>query len=106
MSQLLNRRIKQSRYESPHHEAFLSVLVAASYLDEVFDRVCADYGISRQQFNILRILRGAGPEGHQCGEIGVRMVDRSPDITRRIDGLSRSDHIQVFDTTNRSTRSG
>ena len=65
----------------------LALMVAASYLDEQFDRTVSEFGISRQQYNILRILRGAGSAGHPCGEVALRMVDRSPDVTRRIDGL-------------------
>jgi DNA-binding MarR family transcriptional regulator len=61
--------------------------VASSYMDEHIDRMVSEYGISRQQYNILRILRGAGGNGHPCGEVAVRMVHRSPDVTRRIDGL-------------------
>lgn len=87
MGDALRQRLKQSKFESPQQEAMLALLVAASYLDEQFDRVVSEFGISRQQFNILRILKGAGEQGHPCGEVAIRMVDRSPDVTRRIDGL-------------------
>lgn len=87
MGEALRTRLKQSKFESPQHEAMLALLVAASYLDENIDRFVSQYGISRQQYNILRILRGAGSDGHPCGEVAVRMVHRSPDVTRRIDGL-------------------
>jgi DNA-binding MarR family transcriptional regulator len=87
MGEVLKRRLKQSRFEGPHQEAMLSLLVASSFLEELFDSICEDFGISRQQYNILRILRGAGEQGHPCGEISTRMLDRSPDVTRRIDGL-------------------
>jgi DNA-binding MarR family transcriptional regulator len=87
MGDALKRRLKQSKFESPQQEAMLALLVASSYLDEHIDRVVSEFGISRQQYNILRILKGAGPDGHPCGEVAVRMVHRSPDVTRRIDGL-------------------
>lgn len=87
MGDALKRRLKQSKFDSAQQEAMLALMVAASYLDEQFDRTVSEFGISRQQYNILRILKGAGPEGHPCGEVALRMVDRSPDVTRRIDGL-------------------
>src|SRR5205814_6213666 len=54
-----------------------------------FDKVEQDSGITGQQYNILRILRGAQPNGHACGDIADRMVEPSPDITRRIDSLEK-----------------
>jgi DNA-binding MarR family transcriptional regulator len=87
MGDAIRRRLKQWKFESPQQEAMLAMLVAASYLDEQIDNFVSQYGISRQQYNILRILKGAGPDGHPCGEVAVRMVHRSPDVTRRIDGL-------------------
>ena len=42
------------------------------------------------QYNALRILRGAGPDGHPCREIGRRLVTPVPDITRLVDRLVRS----------------
>jgi DNA-binding MarR family transcriptional regulator len=44
--------------------------------------------LSANQYNVLRILRGA-PDGLACGEIGNRMITRDPDITRLLDRLER-----------------
>ncbi|MDQ3138438.1 MAG: MarR family transcriptional regulator [Gemmatimonadota bacterium] len=52
------------------------------------------------QYNVLRILRGARPQGATCGEVGERMVNRDPDVTRLLDRLEarelvrRSRHAQ------------
>jgi DNA-binding MarR family transcriptional regulator len=46
-------------------------------------------GLSSTQYNALRILRGAGEKGLACSEIGERMINRDPDITRLIDRLER-----------------
>ncbi len=78
-----------SKFESPVQEATLALMAAASELRITFDRVLAEANLTGEQFNILRILRGAGEEGHPSGEIGCRMIDRSPDITRRIDALEK-----------------
>jgi DNA-binding MarR family transcriptional regulator len=58
------------------------------------DRILGAFGITGEQYNILRILKGAGEEGHPCGEIGNRMMDRSPDVTRRIDTLEKQGLVE------------
>ncbi len=82
-----------SKFESPTQEAMLALMVTASELRSSFDRTLAAHGLTGEQYNILRILRGQ-PEGHQCGEIGDRMVDRSPDVTRRIDALEKQGLVE------------
>jgi DNA-binding MarR family transcriptional regulator len=46
-------------------------------------------GLSPNQYNVLRILRGAGEQGLCCREVAERMVTRDPDITRLVDRLER-----------------
>jgi DNA-binding MarR family transcriptional regulator len=89
MGTILQQRLKQAKFQSPQHEAVLALFVAASDIRSRVDKKCDEFGISGQQYNILRILRGSHPDGHSCGEIGRRMIERSPDITRRIDGLEK-----------------
>ncbi|MGB8885276.1 MAG: MarR family transcriptional regulator [Candidatus Korobacteraceae bacterium] len=87
MSEALSRRLKQTQFADPRQEALLSVIVAANTLNDLMDRICAQYSITRPQYNVLRILRGAHPEGHARCEIARRMVDRASDITRLVDRL-------------------
>jgi DNA-binding MarR family transcriptional regulator len=46
-----------------------------------------EFGLSPTQYNVLRILRGAGKEGLTCTQIGDRMINRDPDITRLLDRM-------------------
>lgn len=87
MTDALSRRLKQPAFVSPAQEALLSVMVAATTLNELMDRVCAEYKITRPQYNVLRILRGVYPEGHARCDIACRMIDRAPDVTRLLDRL-------------------
>ena len=87
MGEILKKRLKQNKFSSPTQEALLNLLVASAHVAGLLDAACGEFGISQQQYNILRILRGVHPEGYPCGEIAVRMLDRAPDVTRRIDGL-------------------
>jgi DNA-binding MarR family transcriptional regulator len=80
-------RIKQDSFRSPQHEALLALLVAATDLRAAMDARFGEQDITPEQYNILRILRGGQPNGYSCGDILNRMINRSPDITRRIDAL-------------------
>ncbi len=93
MGEALRKRLKQTKPSEPANEAVLNLMVATGYLAGKMDAICSDFGISHQQYNILRILRGVYPEGHQCGEIAVRMLDRAPDVTRRLDGLVKLEMV-------------
>ena len=63
-------------------------MVAANYVREQSENVVRTHGITLPQYNVLRILRGAYPEGHPRYEIAGRMLDRAPDVTRIIDRLA------------------
>ena len=87
MTEALSRRLKQSHFANPEQEALLSVIAAATTINEIMDRLCEEQGITRAQYNVLRILRGVHPQGHARCEIACRMLDRAPDITRLVDRL-------------------
>jgi DNA-binding MarR family transcriptional regulator len=87
MTEALSRRLKQARFANPQQEAVLSLAVAASTLNDLVDGICKRHGLTRPQYNVLRILRGVHPQGHPRGEIAVRMIERAPDITRLVDRL-------------------
>ena len=75
--------IKQSRpFTSRQQEAALNVLRTADALKRDVDRLLKRRGISSAQYNVLRILRGAGVRGMHCGGIAERLITAEPDITR------------------------
>ena len=87
MTEALKRRLKQARFTSPQQEALLSVAVAAGAINDLVDGVCERHGLTRSQYNVLRILRGVHPDGHPRCEVAQRMVERAPDVTRLVDRL-------------------
>lgn len=87
MTDALSLRLKQSRFASAQQEAVLSLAVAASAINDLVDVVCEKHGLTRSQYNVLRILRGVHPEGHSRCEVARRMVERAPDVTRLVDRL-------------------
>lgn len=77
----------KSRPLPPEQAAFLNVLRTEDLLTAELRALLKQHGITAQQYNVLRILRGAGPEGLPILEIGVRMVTRVPDVTRLVDRM-------------------
>jgi len=65
----------------------LSLLRTADHLQWRLGQKLAQFGLSPTQYNALRILRGAEPDGLRCSDIGERMISRDPDITRLLDRL-------------------
>lgn len=84
----LEREIRQSRpFRSPSQEAAMGLFRTADVVRRRFARVLSPYGVTVQQYNVLRILRGAGDDGLPTLAIGDRMVERTPGVTRLIDRL-------------------
>ena len=70
-------------------DAAVSILRTANYLRRFWSPVFDQYGITSQQFNVLRILRGAGLGGLPTLDIAERMIEQTPGITRLLDRLER-----------------
>ena len=80
--------IKQAKpFAVEGQEATITILRTADILKHAVERSMAPFGISHEQFNVLRILRGAGESGLPTLEIANRMISRSPNVTRLLDKL-------------------
>lgn len=78
-----------ARHTPSREEAvFLDLLRTTDMLSRRLVQVLKTENLTSNQYNVLRILRGA-PEGLACGEIGNRMITRDPDITRLVDRLEK-----------------
>jgi DNA-binding MarR family transcriptional regulator len=75
------------RTRSLQEEVVIALARTADELHAPMTEVLRASGLSVAQYNVLRILRGAGEEGLPCGEIAARMVRRDPDLTRLLDKL-------------------
>jgi DNA-binding MarR family transcriptional regulator len=73
---------------SPEEAAFLDLLRTTDALSRRPAELLKTEDLSANQYNVLRILRGA-PDGLPCGEIGNRMITRDPDVTRLLDRLEK-----------------
>ncbi len=85
---LLQRELRQKKpFESPAQEALLGLFRTADAVGRVVAAAIEPYGITAQQFNVLRILRGAMPDPLPTLDIGERMIEQTPGITRLLDRL-------------------
>ena len=89
--------IRQPRpFDRPERELAVVLLRTGDVFHHSVDRALAAWGLSNEQYNALRILKGAGETGHPTLEISKRLISRSPNITRLLDkliakGLARRD---------------
>ena len=84
----LQEDIRQRKpFTSLEQEAQLSVVRTASLLVDAFEQMLRPYGITATQYNVLRILRGAQPEGLCRNDLRDRMLTRMPDVTRLLDRM-------------------
>jgi DNA-binding MarR family transcriptional regulator len=84
----LQRDLKQRRpFASREEEAYLNLVRTTDLLTREVAAVLKPHQLSEAQYNVLRILRGAGPDGYACSEVGHRLVTRDPDVTRLLDRL-------------------
>lgn len=83
------RRIRKQQTSSEilRQEAFISLARTETALRDGLDRVLGGRGLSLAQYNVLRILRGAGHGGLCRNEIGERLITRMPDVTRLLDRM-------------------
>lgn len=85
----LQREIRQNRpFHSPAQEAILALFRTADILRRQVADVLSPVGVTHQQYNVLRILRGAGEEGLPTLAIADRMIERTPGVTRLVDRLA------------------
>ena len=91
----LQHEIQQSHpFRSHSQEAVLGILRTADLLRRVISQIVEPWGITQQQYNVMRILRGAGDEGLPTLTIAQRMVERTPGITRLIDRLESKGWVE------------
>ncbi|HEV3037035.1 MAG TPA: MarR family transcriptional regulator [Candidatus Angelobacter sp.] len=88
MKEPVQTRHKPKVPPSAEEAAFLELLRTTDMLSRGLVHILKSEDLSANQYNVLRILRGA-PEGLACGEIANRMITRDPDVTRLLDRLEK-----------------
>lgn len=103
----IQRELRQTRpFDTSSAEVTVSLIRTADLVRRAVSAVVEPHGLTLQQYNVLRILRGAGRRGLPTLDIAERMVEQTPGITRLIDRLEakklvarvrcKTDRRQVF----------
>lgn len=83
----IEEEIKQSKFKSPYQKAVINLIFTANWLQDQQQQFFKQFGLTNQQFNILRILKGQHPKTISATEIKSRMLDKNSDISRLLDRL-------------------
>src|SRR5213075_1010020 len=105
----IERELKQARpFRTRGQEAAVGLMRTADLVHRLLEQALEPSGVTAQQYNVLRILRGARPESLPTLEIAERMIERTPGITRLLDRLEakkllrRDPDVVVNDVESRS----
>jgi DNA-binding MarR family transcriptional regulator len=95
MASGLQDEIRQSvPFASLREELWLNLSRTAAEIGHVIEQKLRPFGLSPTQYNVLRILRGAGPEGLCQYEIKARLVARVPDVPRILERMAKSGWVE------------
>jgi DNA-binding MarR family transcriptional regulator len=90
----LKQELRQKQpFRNSQQEAFLNILRTADLLQREVESLFSRFGITSAQYNVLRILHGAGG-GRSCSDIRRRMVEHHPDVTRLLDRMESAGLIR------------
>ena len=94
-SSAIERELKQARpFPTRRGEAAVALMRTADLLRRLLEQALEPLGVTAQQYNVLRILRGARPEPLPTLDIAERMIERTPGITRLLDRLEAKKLVQ------------
>src|SRR6266852_3227176 len=85
----MSRAARRSVALPSEDRAFIALQRAADKLAQQVEQVLKSSGLTGAQYNVLRILRGAEPDGLACSSIGERMISHDPDMTRLLDRMEK-----------------
>lgn len=89
----INEAIKQNAFASEHEKLQVNIFYTYFWLKEQMSILLKPHGITLQQYNVLRILRGQFPNGITTSDIRSRMLDKMSDASRLVDRLASRDLV-------------
>ena len=85
---------RTSTRRPPASAAFVAIVQAAEEMQRAMAELLKTQDLSMAQYNVLRILCGAGPEGATCGDVSENLIRHDPDVTRLMDRLDKRGLIE------------
>lgn len=89
----IEQEIQQKRFESEHQRAIINIMYTNNWLVNQMKPMLKPFGITHQQYNVLRILNGKYPQACSSTAIKKVMLDKTPDLTRLIDRLLQKELV-------------
>lgn len=83
----IEEEIKQNKFKDVYEKAVINLLVTSNSIEAIVSKHMKEYGITSQQFNVLRILKGQYPNTAPLNLISSRMLDKMSNASRIIDKL-------------------
>ena len=83
----IKKDIQTKGFHSEQEKAFVNLIHTAAHFESLFTHFIKDFGLSPQQYNVLRILRGQSPNAILGGELQKRMLHNMSNATRLVDKL-------------------
>jgi DNA-binding MarR family transcriptional regulator len=100
MAGRIQEELKQSKpIDSLEEEIFLNLARTHEALSSEIAELLRQHDLRPTQYNVLRILRGAGESGLTAGDIAERMITRDPDVTRLIDRMEKRGLVERWRCT-------
>jgi len=96
VGKILEDWLKQRRFESTANMTMLNILVASDQVNKRMGESLKGSGVTPPQYNVLRILKGAGSLGMARRAIAERTIFRNPDVTRLLDRLEAGGLVERF----------
>jgi len=87
MSKTIHEEIEQQKFRNHHQMVQLNILFTAGWIQNKHLQILKKYGLSHQQYNVLRILKGSFPKTLNLGQIKAKMLDRMSDTSRVVNRL-------------------
>lgn len=90
----LEQEIKLTKPITPEERSVINIILTGNYMTSALSEVLSEFDITIQQYNVLRILRGAYPECYNNGELLDRMMFKNTDLTRLVDRLRQKSLVE------------
>ncbi|MFZ5971240.1 MAG: MarR family winged helix-turn-helix transcriptional regulator [Bacteroidota bacterium] len=104
----LEDEVKQTRFQSEYQKAGINILLTGSWLYNLNAAHLKKFGITPEQFNVLRILRGSHPRALMLVDISSRMIDKNSNCTRLVEKLRQKGLVsrEICETNRRQVDIG
>src|SRR6267378_1261026 len=90
----IEQDIKQAKFDNEYEKAAVNILFTGSWLSNINAARLKKHGITPEQYNVLRILRGSHPKSLMLAEVTARMIDKSSNCTRLVEKLRKKGYVK------------